>query len=339
MKKLVSLIIVLLVVALSLVALVGCQSAQEINAIVAIDGQGNEMQEGVIYDMPSSLVFTSLNGPSNASPGGLVALATLRLSATVIPNTAINKKVDWVVEWASPDSAFATGKNVLEYINVIPDADGSNLVTVECYQTFSTDYIIVKVITRDGGYSATCTVSIDYSAYSMKLENGGVNYASMDTVELCAGDTYAFDPVFFTKLGFVASCSSNLEITSITGEGKINVDKITINNGTVVSTVSDIVNINDYISEFVSASVVNNKIQITVFQDETTFYHNKEERTGVKLKYVSTYINPQNPLGTPNACWIGIAVKDTISGLTCYIKIDMVSVVTGVNLAPFSYQF
>jgi hypothetical protein len=81
------------------------------------------------------------------------------LTAVITPDSARDKYVSWSVAWATPNSDFASGKTVTEYVTVTPESDGSLKSTVTCLKAFGSDKINVVVTTRDGGFTATCIVS------------------------------------------------------------------------------------------------------------------------------------------------------------------------------------
>lgn len=74
------------------------------------------------------------------------------LVATIYPDIAHNKLVDWTVAWAEENEA-----NVGDFVTVHPTFDGSNTVEVRCHQPFETN-VVITVITREGGYTAECIV-------------------------------------------------------------------------------------------------------------------------------------------------------------------------------------
>ena len=112
-------------------------------------------QENVINDFSSEIVSTenvllSMSSPM-AEPGTSVSRT---LTATVLPATATNKAVDWHCEWVDASNTA----NVSDYVTVTPASSGSTTATVTCYQAFTSN-VIITVITRESGYSATCVVS------------------------------------------------------------------------------------------------------------------------------------------------------------------------------------
>lgn len=112
------------------------------------DENGNELDQSVVNPMPARL-----NISSNALALADNNFIEIMLTATVTPSSAMNKAVDWSVGYADGSDK----SDLSEYLTVTPTSDGSNIVSVKCYKPFTKD-IIITVVTRDGGYSASCTV-------------------------------------------------------------------------------------------------------------------------------------------------------------------------------------
>lgn len=115
---------------------------------IVTDESGNELEEGTIHSMPAVLNITS-NALALADNNFIEIL----LTATVTPSSAMNKAVDWSVGYA--DGSDKT--DIADYLTVTPTSDGSNIVSVKCYKPFTKD-MVITVVTRDGGYSASCMV-------------------------------------------------------------------------------------------------------------------------------------------------------------------------------------
>ena len=67
------------------------------------DGAGKGLESGKVYPLSHNMIFSA---PSNASPSG----DGVTLQATIVPDTAQNKLVDWNLSWVNPSSSWATGK-------------------------------------------------------------------------------------------------------------------------------------------------------------------------------------------------------------------------------------
>ena len=83
------------------------------------------------------------------------------LTASIVPDTATDTSVDWEVAFVNAESAWASGKNVTDYVTVTPTADGALTANVACLQAFG-EQIVVTVISRDNPL-ATATCTIDYA--------------------------------------------------------------------------------------------------------------------------------------------------------------------------------
>lgn len=96
-------------------------------------GDGKNMFEGQIYEMPSVLAFSA--DATTAADSGHTASVTL--TATVLPVEATNKLVDWSVAWGVTKQHGS--ENVTDYVTVTPKSDGSNIATVTCKKAFGDD--------------------------------------------------------------------------------------------------------------------------------------------------------------------------------------------------------
>ena len=129
-------------------------------------------------------VMSAKIAPENYAANGVSAQAetAYTLTATVLPEKASNKAVDWTVSFVNPASAWATGKTVTDYVTVTPTADGALTANVECLQAFD-EQIKVTVTSRNNA-DATATCLVDYaervSGYTLTLSNGGVTISSSD---------------------------------------------------------------------------------------------------------------------------------------------------------------
>lgn len=83
------------------------------------------------------------------------------LTATITPDNADDKAVDWSVAFVNPESEWATGKTVTDYVTVTPTSDGALTANVECLQAFG-EQISVTVTSRDNE-SATANCTVDYA--------------------------------------------------------------------------------------------------------------------------------------------------------------------------------
>ena len=138
-------------------------------------------------------VMSAKIAPENYAANGVSAQAetAYTLTATVLPEKASNKAVDWAVSFVNPSSAWATGKTVTDYVTVTPTADGALTANVECLQAFG-EQIEVTVTSRNNA-DATATCLVDYaervSGYTLTLSNGGVTISSSDPEYTVTGNS------------------------------------------------------------------------------------------------------------------------------------------------------
>ena len=138
-------------------------------------------------------VMSAKIAPENYAANGVSAQAetAYTLTATVLPEKASNKAVDWTVSFVNPSSAWATGKTVTDYVTVTPTADGALTANVECLQAFG-EQIKVTVTSRSNA-DATATCLVDYaervSGYTLTLSNGGVTISSSDPEYTVTGNS------------------------------------------------------------------------------------------------------------------------------------------------------
>ena len=138
-------------------------------------------------------VMSAKIAPENYAANGVSAQAetAYTLTATVLPEKASNKAVDWTVSFVNPVSAWATGKTVTDYVTVTPTADGALTANVECLQAFG-EQIKVTVTSRNNA-EATATCLVDYAervaGYTLTLTNGGVTISSSDPEYTVTGNS------------------------------------------------------------------------------------------------------------------------------------------------------
>ncbi len=120
------------------------------------DGEGNPMTADMVYPMPSlmrisAMPLAEVNAAALATP-----TVEVQIEARVTPENATNQDVDYSVAWG--EGAQRSAEPVTDYLTVTQDTDGSKTATVTCKKAFGNDTIIITVTTRDGGFTATCTV-------------------------------------------------------------------------------------------------------------------------------------------------------------------------------------
>ena len=143
MKKLIICILAVVMLLASSI-LTGCTAQYKDNAAEPVmelstsDGQGITLKVKRLY--------ATGNGANATSAGELTAYT---ITATVTPSTSSNTKVDWSIEWQNPESEFASGKTVTDYVSVTTVNDGNTTATATCKQAFGDEKIVITVTTRE----------------------------------------------------------------------------------------------------------------------------------------------------------------------------------------------
>lgn len=125
--------------------------------------------------------------PEDYAANGISPMAetAYSLTATIMPENATNKAVDWTIGFVDAESEWATGKTVTDYVTVTPTADGALTANVECVKDFG-EQVRVTVTSRDNtAVKANATVD-----YTQKLQSVKSTFGS--TV-LSNGMTKSFD--------------------------------------------------------------------------------------------------------------------------------------------------
>ena len=126
------------------------------------------------------------------------------LTATIVPDYASNKAVDWSVSWVNANSAFASGKTVTDYVTVTPTSDGALTANVVCKQAFG-EQIQIIVTSRDNS-NVTAVCLLDYAkritgvSFTLIGDSGKVGTISSSTTSIKVTDytdlTLFLNPIY-----------------------------------------------------------------------------------------------------------------------------------------------
>ena len=336
---------------------------------VVMDGEGNAMDADTVYAMPEAMSFSAaslaqaraqFNEPSGTTITSDESV-DVRIEAYVRPDDAANKKVDFSVSWGT---APTHGSEPVEnYLTVTPDSDGSTTATVSCKKAFGDDTILITVTTREGGYTATCTVtftgiadgiSISGSTATKKSSSGRSEYYEVGTSK-----TYTFN---FSLTNAFDDVASDLSVKEIGGVGTMYFGNGSYNDGGYINftnvTQKDLADLAD---EFItSATISGNTLTVKTGSkilenyyssygpDEyfiTDIFYDRyviEMNGDWSIKDSSDSFNNQNAKYNAehiDDCYFYVTVEDEISGLTQTVKLWLVSSVSGVSLSPSALEF
>lgn len=344
------------------------QTEQTASAVV-VDGEGNAMMEGVVYPMPEKMSFSAA---AFAVPlaGERVPETTVtseqsvdvRIQAYVRPDDAVNKEVDFSVAWGNAPTHGS--EDVSDYLTVTPDSDGSTMATVSCKKSFGDDTIVITVTTREGGYTATCTVSFTGIASGIEITSSTATKKSTSArgeyYELGTGKTYTFDIGLANAFDDV---TGDLSVTGIGGSGSLYFGEMRIEGGAFTRfTNMQKKDISSLADKFItSATVSGGKLVVTTSKTLITNYYSSHEAdtlTGVDY-YYDRYVYQDDGSGLVSgvqtsdnyeakaaenvaaleSCYFTVTVKDNISGLAETVRLWVVSSVSGVSLSPTELEF
>lgn len=113
------------------------------------------------------------------------------LTATITPDNATNKAVDWSVAWKNPSSAWANGKNISEYVTVAASSDGALTATVSCLKAFG-EQVVITVTSRDNP-SVTGSVNVDYVK---RVTDVTLSVAKANAINFTDTFSYTVTPIY-----------------------------------------------------------------------------------------------------------------------------------------------
>jgi len=314
-------------------------------------GDGKNMFEGQIYEMPSVLAFSA--DATTAAESGHTASVTL--TATVLPVEATNKLVDWSVAWGATKEHGS--ENVTDYVTVTPQSDGSNVATVTCKKAFGDDEIIVTVTTREGGFSANCQVLYVGAPTSIKVTPTGAktikdsNWNNVTIAEVESSKTYNFELSLDNEFGLVGSAFTPEYKLSAVTYGAIKVKCQNYNSsGEFVSTtyttfdytVQDVFESAGYIwtsfqkpGGYVDVnqfSIENGKLKVIGGSMPSSFSGTQADRSGKSVQSFDSYVDGKLP-------YVTITITEVKTGISTTISIRTVSGVQSVSLSDSTLSF
>lgn len=196
-----------------------------------------------IFDVAEENCVQLASTASTVADDGTVSQT---LTASITPSSA-PQYFDWSISFANPNSAWANGKTVTDYVT-LSNEDNSGTATVTCLQGFSEQIIVKAAAVVDSSYFATVTIdyanritNIDVKVYKdgayvgLASENvtidfdddghdysfeGVATYDSLGTKKLTGYTiTYGFNGAF--KQGRVISGSNYVRVNSDFGSHDI----------------------------------------------------------------------------------------------------------------------
>lgn len=291
------------------------------------------------------LVISDYKGPLMASPGGLPALDSRVVTATIFPAEATNKAVDWSVTWVTPNDGFAVGKTVTEYVNVFADYDGSLTAVVECYQSFEDEVIHVVCTTRDGGFNAYASITFSGRPTEFSLDH---NLNWIDATESVAGyyqvstnSTYTIPISLDNAYSSVKSSYYDKVSCEVVGLGKIILQDFSNPQGGSPGYVNEMktVELNSLVSNFISVSYDNGNLIILTKKSVESYFGPGSNAAFEKDKFKS-YV--ADPMGYRGHFRISVGYNGSLEGGENIEKSIFVKIAVPVQnaaISPMSFEF
>ena len=267
--------------------------------------------------------------PVMAADTGVI---TQKISATVTPATATNKKVDWTVAWADSSNT----NNVSNYVTVTPDSDGSTSATVTCKAAFSGN-IVITATTRQNGYTADCIVSFVGVPANIKIVTN-LTPAS-DGYHVAVGNSYTFGTELSNPFGAVGNAYQTLEV-SVEGVGQIKVasKEVYVSSGNTkwYDDLAKNIDLNSIASKFVDASIATDgTITVNVKKSIESYYASLERIDGGRTQYYQDCFREY-----VTNCYFKIVLTEPKSGVSTSFNLVLdENAVTGVSIASTEMFF
>lgn len=143
----------------------GEDNSGEGTTAVCYDENGNLLKSGVRYAFQNSLNFAEAS--ASATDG-------VTMTATIIPASALDKRVNWSVEWVDSTSDWAKGKTVTDYVTVTADTTDSRIATVNCSAPFGSQIKVVATSVANEQATANCLVDYYKKGEDMQMGIGAI---------------------------------------------------------------------------------------------------------------------------------------------------------------------
>ncbi len=146
----------------------GWFSKQESAENTAKEGGDNNINFQ-IFNSPLMKLSANVTGTSLKT-----ANSSTTLTASISPDTAADKTVDWTVQFTNPSNDWAKGKIASDYVSVTPTSDGALTANVSAKKGFSSQIKIV--VTSRANEEATAYCLVEYgqrlsSTATLEFEN------------------------------------------------------------------------------------------------------------------------------------------------------------------------
>ena len=251
------------------------------------------------------------------------------ITATVLPETASNKAVDWSVAWGDEE----TEGDVSLYVTVTPASDGSTSATVTCKKAF-TGTILVTATTRESGYQASCVLTFVGIPTDI-LVSGGVSPTG-GAYKLGIGHDYVFDIELTNPFDSVGSKFNDFGCR-VYGVGSVVLGYMERTSGveTWYDTSDKTVTLDSLKDNFISASYADGQLTVTTKKSIESYYGRMQKGDGGRTTF---YFDKFRSYA--DDCYFKVRIEEKTSGLTKDLEIRFDdTIVTGVNVNRTEMEF
>lgn len=133
--------------------------------------QTEEGLDNSLVMTPQNSKLMSLSVTNVASENG--EYENITLTATVKPDDATDKSIEWSVGFKDPESEWAVGKTATDYVTILQNSENS--VIVSCNGPFGAQIVITAISHDNAEAKAQCTVDFvkRVNDFTVELRTGG----------------------------------------------------------------------------------------------------------------------------------------------------------------------
>lgn len=253
------------------------------------------------------------------------------LTATILPETAKNKAVDWSIAWGDDGKS----ETVTDYVTVTPTSDGSNVATVTCYKAF-TGTIVITATTRENGYSATCVVTFVGMPTDIVL-NGSISQTNGE-YKVGIGQTYTFNVSLSNPFNNVGSQFNSISC-GVNGVGSVVLGYMehynASGNDKWYDTSDQTVTLDSLKDNFITVSYSQGVLTIKTIKSIESYYASSKRMDGGRTTAYEDKFR-----SFVDDCYFKVWVKENTSGLTKEFNVRFDDgVVTGVSISENELAF
>lgn len=305
------------------------------------------------FKNPPSLSLETKNSPFLSLSATTAIRATTNgnilehtLTATVLPETAENKAVDWSIQWE--DTSIE--EDLDEYVRLNIHGDGSNVVTVTCLRPF-TGNVIIEVTTREGGFKAQCICKYVGIPSNMEVDLYDATIVTdtdwnVDVVEISGDNTTSYHTISLSNIFGTPGADFTPEYDIVLeAHGGIYTQNTTYDasgnltgteQGEIIMQTMDFFDTAGYCSAYfvgekgafnmLYAGIRNDKLYLTGSNYPVAYHWEKTNTDGTISKAVfDGYIDDMEP-------YVTVTLTEKVTGLTYTFNVRTVGTVNNVNL-------